>query len=210
MRKLLVTFIAMAVVALGSGAAWAQRGGGGMSGGGSHGGMSGGGSWSGGGSHSGSGGSWSGGGGWHGGSGGSWNGGGWHGGGYYGGGYRGYYGWRGGYWGPGFGVYWGGPGWWWGAWPYAYGYGGYGYPYAYTYGGYTGYFGAVDGGAYVQQDSAPTYVEQAQPAPAANNFWYYCTDPAGYYPYVKNCSKTWMQVVPHTNPGNPVAPRLVQ
>jgi len=33
--------------------------------------------------------------------------------------------------------------------------------------------------------------EQQQP-----NYWYYCTDPEGYYPYVKQCPPGWMQVVP--------------
>jgi hypothetical protein len=48
-------------------------------------------------------------------------------------------------------------------------------------------------------DPAPTvYVEPAQPAP--QNFWYYCTNPAGYYPYVKNCTVPWMQVVPTPPP----------
>jgi hypothetical protein len=149
-----------------------------------------------------SGGSWQGGqgGSWHGGQGGNWNGG-WHGGGGWRGGYgyRGYYGWRGGYWGPGFGVYWGGP-LWWGAWPYAsYAYG---YPYGYGYGGYPAYNMVVDSPTYISEEPASGSFQSAQPAPA-NNFWYYCADPAGYYPYVKNCNQTWMQVVPQNNPGTP-------
>jgi hypothetical protein len=43
----------------------------------------------------------------------------------------------------------------------------------------------------------------AAPDPAANaaNYWYYCTDPAGYFPYIQNCSRAWMQVVPQNLPG---------
>ena len=33
-------------------------------------------------------------------------------------------------------------------------------------------------------------------APPANNYWYYCTDPAGYFPYVQSCNRAWMPVVP--------------
>jgi hypothetical protein len=36
--------------------------------------------------------------------------------------------------------------------------------------------------------------QQAAPAPAY--YWYYCTNPAGYYPYVQNCNDAWMAVVP--------------
>jgi hypothetical protein len=45
-----------------------------------------------------------------------------------------------------------------------------------------------------------------QPVVNPSNFWYYCTDPAGYFPYVQNCSRPWMQVVPQNVPGAQVAP----
>jgi hypothetical protein len=102
-----------------------------------------------------------------------------HWGGYYGG-YRGVY--------PGFGLYFGAPWYGYGVWPgyyagvYPYGY----YPYPYA--------------PYRVYDAAPTvYVEpemSAAPAVEPANFWYYCTNPAGYYPYVQNCSLPWMKVVP--------------
>ena len=134
-------------------------------------------------------------GGWHGGGagGGAWHGGGgtWH------GGYNGWHGgWHGGYYGYRY-PYYGGWGWyglgvasglWWGGWPYYYG--AYGNPY--YAGGYYGYPG------YSQADTS-VYVEQAPQAPA-NNYWYYCTDPAGYFPYVQNCNRAWMQVVPQNAP----------
>lgn len=45
---------------------------------------------------------------------------------------------------------------------------------------------------YVQP--APQFVPAPRtPEPA---YWYYCQDPQGYYPYVKQCAKGWMKVVP--------------
>ncbi|MBV8665270.1 MAG: YXWGXW repeat-containing protein [Burkholderiaceae bacterium] len=53
----------------------------------------------------------------------------------------------------------------------------------------------------VVQQAAPVYIEQPQPAadlPAQfdPNFWYYCHNPAGYYPYVKECGGGWQKVTP--------------
>ena len=41
-----------------------------------------------------------------------------------------------------------------------------------------------------------------QPAPQADvtDYWYFCPEPQGYYPYVKACPKGWMRVVPSANP----------
>jgi hypothetical protein len=33
------------------------------------------------------------------------------------------------------------------------------------------------------------------------NYWYYCPNPSGYYPYVQNCPTEWMKVVPQSPPG---------
>lgn len=59
------------------------------------------------------------------------------------------------------------------------------------------------GGAVVSNPvfvSAPTvFVEGPQPADPAvvpPVLWYYCTNPAGYFPYVQNCSEPWVKVVP--------------
>jgi hypothetical protein len=96
--------------------------------------------------------------------------------------YGGYYGYRyPGYWGP---RYWGpnmwiGSGYWWG-WPY------YGYPYYY-----------LSPPAVVQQP--PVYVEPNQPSQEPQ-YWYYCQDPQGYYPYVRQCPNGWMKVVPPDKP----------
>src|SRR5262249_30839164 len=112
-------------------------------------------------------------------------------------------GWHGRYYYPAVGVYFGGLGYWgWGAWPYYYGYG---YPY-YGYGAYPPAY------PYTTYDSDPVYVQQQPAAQSApTNYWYYCRDPAGYYPYVANCNKQWMTVVPPRGPrsGNaaPSAPQ---
>ncbi|HEX6945250.1 MAG TPA: hypothetical protein VF196_03585, partial [Casimicrobiaceae bacterium] len=111
------------------------------------------------------------------------------------------WGYRPGYWGgyyaPSVGFYWGAPYWGWGAtwgWPYY----GYAYPYAYAY-PYT-----VPSTAW----SLPEYVEQpnvlAAPAPA--DAWFYCTDPAGYYPYVTACNRPWMSVAPSDMQGGAARP----
>ena len=72
-----------------------------------------------------------------------------------------------------------GPGW--GPYPY-------GYPYPYAT-------------APVVVQSEPTlYVEPQSPE---QNYWYFCSDPSGYYPYVKRCPKGWTKVVPAPTPSGP-------
>jgi hypothetical protein len=61
----------------------------------------------------------------------------------------------------------------------------------------------------VAYSSPPVYIQrgdegnqegnQIQPAPA---FWYFCSEPRGYYPYVSQCPKGWQQV-PAQPPANP-------
>jgi hypothetical protein len=49
---------------------------------------------------------------------------------------------------------------------------------------------------------APVYV-QRQPVPPqaqATTLWYYCPDPAGYYPHVPSCNVQWVPVDPATLP----------
>lgn len=109
---------------------------------------------------------------------------------------------------------------------YSLGYG-YGYGHGYSYG--HGYYGGFYGGVYfdpwlfgypvgydmiypdvvVTPGYFQTYMEGAQPpqsnapseAPQSNQSddWYYCQNPAGYYPYVKICTNGW-QRVPSTPP----------
>ncbi len=41
---------------------------------------------------------------------------------------------------------------------------------------------------------------QTQAAPQAQQYWYYCDDPAGYYPYINTCNTQWRQVPVLTPP----------
>jgi hypothetical protein len=116
-------------------------------------------------------------------------------------GYRPIYpGWGAGYWGPRAGVYVGGPGYW-GAWPYAWG-AGYAVPYAVAP---LVVNAAPAAQVYVQQEPAA-----AAPAPSLpdSSYWYYCTQPAGYFPYVQDCSHAWMKVVPQVPGATTTPPRL--
>ena len=50
--------------------------------------------------------------------------------------------------------------------------------------------------------SPPVYIEKAVepsggPAPSSN-YWYYCPNPPGYYPYVRECQGGWMTVLPQS------------
>ncbi len=85
-------------------------------------------------------------------------------------------------WGHGhFGFYYGAP-----FWPY-YGYP-FGYPYPYPY------FPPA-----VVAPPVMNYIQQSPPAGQQNPsaYWHYCTDPEGYYPYIKECPNGW-QVIPPT------------
>jgi hypothetical protein len=44
----------------------------------------------------------------------------------------------------------------------------------------------------------PRYEEYAAPAPEPQeqDYWYYCSKPEGYYPYITTCPGGWMKVVP--------------
>jgi len=74
-------------------------------------------------------------------------------------------------------------------WP---GYGWYpGYPYAYYPAPY--------------YPAPPVVIQQqpqvySQPQQQQSDYWYYCENPKGYYPYVKSCPGGWMKVVPQTTP----------
>ncbi|MGA9478339.1 MAG: hypothetical protein WBV21_11195, partial [Desulfobacterales bacterium] len=52
----------------------------------------------------------------------------------------------------------------------------------------------------IVQQQPPVVV---QPEQQPDNYWYYCQNPQGYYPYVKNCPEGWMKVVPQPTPSNP-------
>ena len=83
-------------------------------------------------------------------------------------------------------------------------YWGYPYPY-YYYPPYPAYY------APPPPAPAPQASVQATGAPP-QQFWYYCDNPQGYYPYVQNCSMSWKQVAatPPSGPGNTITPKAKQ
>ncbi|MCC7327985.1 MAG: hypothetical protein IT521_14415 [Burkholderiales bacterium] len=54
----------------------------------------------------------------------------------------------------------------------------------------------------VAESQVPVVVAQAAPAAPATTLWYYCTSPAGYFPYVQNCDEAWIPVAPQSVMGN--------
>jgi len=52
---------------------------------------------------------------------------------------------------------------------------------------------------YIQRQPPVTAPPPAQP----QAMWYYCPNPAGYYPYVPNCSQQWVAVDPRSVPPAP-------
>ncbi len=61
------------------------------------------------------------------------------------------------------------------------------------------------GAPYPVYTAPPTVVEQAppvyvQPEPQPPQYWYYCQNPQGYYPYIQQCPGGWMTVVPPAVP----------
>lgn len=116
------------------------------------------------------------------------------------------HGWYGGHRSPRVGVYYGMGFGYWNAWNY--GWGGYGVPYPYAYPYAAGYPFAYTPVVITSTPIPQTYIQQepvaealVQPAPTIN-YWYYCTQPAGYFPYIQNCNQPWMKVIPQ-NPVNP-------
>ena len=108
----------------------------------------------------------------------------------------------GGHWGPHYGPHYYGP-------HYGFGFGvglGIGLafdPLLYPYGYYPyGYYPYAASAPVVVTQAAPTvYVQQGDPAPQQSyapsnqsSDWYYCHNPAGYYPYVQSCSGGWQRV----------------
>jgi hypothetical protein len=44
----------------------------------------------------------------------------------------------------------------------------------------------------------PVYIQQSPPVAQQypSGYWYYCDNPEGYYPYIKECLNGWQQVAP--------------
>lgn len=94
---------------------------------------------------------------------------------------------------PGFGLYFGVP--------YIYPYPYYNYQYyppAYQY------YPPVT----IAPNSPPVYIQQTPPTTQEYppGYWYYCSNPEGYYPYVKECKTDWQQVEPTPPPSTPTQP----
>ena len=71
-------------------------------------------------------------------------------------------------------------------------YGGYfGFPYGYPYWGYPYDYPYAYPYSYAYTEPSVTYS-----APQQNNYWYFCKDAHGYYPYVTSCPRGWLRVVP--------------
>ncbi len=49
-------------------------------------------------------------------------------------------------------------------------------------------------------EQPPVYVQPGPAAEAPPQYWYYCQNPQGYYPYIKQCPQGWMKVVPPSAP----------
>lgn len=78
---------------------------------------------------------------------------------------------------------------------YRYPYYGFGYPY-YGYGYGSPYYSRT---IITTPPTPPVYVERSAPTPQSG-YWYYCSNPQGYYPTVKECPGGWLQVAPESNP----------
>jgi hypothetical protein len=102
----------------------------------------------------------------------------------------------------GFGFGFWDPWWGWGASDY---WGPYPYYYPYYYPPYPAYYAPPAGYAPPPQVSAAPQAMGAAPP----QYWYYCDNPQGYYPYVQNCGASWKQVAA-TQPsgsGNTITPK---
>jgi len=57
---------------------------------------------------------------------------------------------------------------------------------------------------FVTPPAPPVYVERQDAAPSvqpSQDWWYYCEQSRGYYPYVKSCPGGWQRVPPAPPPG---------
>jgi hypothetical protein len=70
---------------------------------------------------------------------------------------------------------------------------------AYPYYGYP-YYPYYDQAPVVVQPPTEMYVQPVPQQSVEPNYWYYCQDPKGYYPYVQQCPNGWMKVVPSPPP----------
>lgn len=75
------------------------------------------------------------------------------------------------------------------------------------YPAYGGWYGGWPGWSPpVVVEREPVVVQSFPPGPAPQSFWYYCQNPAGYYPYVSVCPGGWTPVPSTPPPPPPPAP----
>ncbi len=80
--------------------------------------------------------------------------------------------------------------------------------------GRVGWWWIVRGMWYFYPAAVYPYPDPYQPPvvnvpPVAPQYWYYCSDPAGYYPYLSHCALGWQKVPatpPAPAPPSPLAP----
>ena len=80
----------------------------------------------------------------------------------------------------------------------------YGYPYNYRYGNRYYYPRSYGYASSAIAASPPVYIQRETPVAVAaqpkTNYWHYCRNPEGYYPYIKQCPEGWLQVAPQPAP----------
>jgi hypothetical protein len=87
-----------------------------------------------------------------------------------------------------------------------YSYPSYPYPYRYRYPGAYYYPRSYYSSPSIIAPSAPViYIQRETPVtsqaqPVQTSYWYYCRNPEGYYPYIKQCPEGWLQVAPQPTP----------
>ena len=70
-------------------------------------------------------------------------------------------------------------------------------PYYFPY--YPYYYPYYPPGIVTVPSRPPVYIERGSPQSTQQfpaGYWYYCSDPEGYYPYIKECPSGWQQVDP--------------
>lgn len=75
-----------------------------------------------------------------------------------------------------------------------------GYPYRFDY--YTDYYGYPSVPYYAYPSTVlsvprPVYIEREPDrrfSERSSGYWYYCSNPSGYYPYVESCRDAWQPV----------------
>ena len=83
-----------------------------------------------------------------------------------------------------------------------------GYPYSYRYrypGAYYYPRGYYSSPSVIAPSTPIIYIQREAPVTSQTqsvqtNYWYYCRNPEGYYPYIKQCPEGWLQVAPQPTP----------